>query len=164
MIDETIATWSGLDFGLIISLIPLLLLSAFFSSSETSFFRLAQAQLVDLRKRNTPPAKAVLYVVKHRRTVLITILIGNMTANVLYFIIGSVLMLHAPGGIGTEIGIAITTLFSIVIFGEVLPKMAAAARPIGMATLLAPPLVLLHQIIAPIRHAIYKNSRYIKCN
>ena len=153
MNEETIS-WSGLDYGLIISLIPLLVLSAFFSSSETSFFRLAQAQLVDLRKRNTPRAKAVLYIVKHRRTVLITILIGNMTANVLYFIIGSVLMLHAPGGIKTEIGIAITTLFSIIIFGEVLPKMAAAARPISMATLLAPPLVLLHKIITPIRHAI----------
>tara|TARA_X000001036_G_scaffold179206_2_gene169691 strand:+ start:3659 stop:4942 length:1284 start_codon:yes stop_codon:yes gene_type:complete len=155
MIEEvTTSGWSGLDFGLIISLIPLLIMSAFFSCSETSFFRLAQAQLVELRKRQTPPAKAVLYIVKHRKTVLITILIGNMSANVLYFVIGSVLMLNAPGGVGTEIGIAAATLFSIIIFGEVLPKMAATARPTGTAMFLGPPLVLVHRVIAPLRHGI----------
>jgi putative hemolysin len=155
MIEEvTTSGWTGLEFGLIISLIPLLVLSAFFSCSETSFFRLSQAQLVELRKRKTPPANAVLYLVKNRRTVLITILIANMTANVLYFVIGSVLMLHAPGGFGTEIIIAIATLFSIIIFGEVLPKMAATARPIGTAMLLAHPLLLLHHAIAPLRHGI----------
>ncbi len=146
--------WSGLDVGLLISLTPLLLLSAFFSCSETCFFRLAQSQLVELRKRKTPPANAVLYIIRHRRTILITILIGNMTANVLYFVIGSVLMLHAPGGVGTEIGIAVATLFLIIIFGEVLPKMSATARPIGIALLLAPPLILLHRLITPIRHGI----------
>jgi len=77
-----------------------------------------------------------------------------MTANVLYFIVGSVLMLHSPGGIGIEVGIAAATLFSIVIFGEVLPKMAATARPIGIAMLLAPPLSLLHRLITPFRRAI----------
>jgi putative hemolysin len=150
----TTTQWSGLDVWLLISLTPLLILSAFFSCSETCFFRLAQSQIAELRKRKTQPAKAILYIVRHRRTILITILIGNMTANVLYFVIGSVLILHTPGGVGAEIGIAIATLFLIIIFGEVLPKMAATARPIGIALLLAPPLVLLHRLITPIRNGI----------
>ena len=150
----TTTQWSSLDVWLLISLTPLLILSAFFSCSETCFFRLAQSQIAELRKRKTQPAKSILYIVRHRRTILITILIGNMTANVLYFVIGSVLMLHAPGGVGTEIGIAIATLFLIIIFGEILPKMAATARPIGIALLLAPPLVLLHRLITPIRNGI----------
>jgi putative hemolysin len=148
------SSWTGLDVALLVTLLPLLILSAFFSCSETAFFRLGQAQLVELRKRKTPPANAVLYISKNRRNVLITILIGNMTANVLYFIVGSVLMLHAPGSIGIEIGIAAGTLFSIVIFGEVLPKMAATARPIGIAMLLAPPLSLVHRLLTPFRQAI----------
>jgi len=155
MIDHIEQTsWTSLDVALLVTLLPLLALSAFFSCSETAFFRLGQAQLIELRKRKTPSANAVLYIAKNRRNVLITILIGNMTANVLYFIVGSVLMLHSPGGIGIEVGIAAATLFSIVIFGEVLPKMAATARPIGIAMLLAPPLSLLHRLITPFRRAI----------
>ena len=134
--------WTNIDITLIVSLIPLLFLSAFFSCSETAFFRLGQAQLVELRQRKSPPANAVLYLVRNRRDVLITVLIGNVTANVLYFVVGSVLMLHMPGGVGVEIGFAAATLFSIIIFGEVLPKMAATARPIGLSTLLAQPLAL----------------------
>ncbi|MDP7004623.1 MAG: hemolysin family protein [Phycisphaerales bacterium] len=146
--------WTSLDIALLVTLVPLLILSAFFSCSETAFFRLGQSQLIELRQRKTQPANAVLYLVRNRRNVLITILIGNMTANVLYFVVGSVLMLHTPGNIAVEIGIASGTLFSIVIFGEVLPKMAATARPIGISSLLAPPLLLLHRLITPIRRSV----------
>ena len=150
---ETLS-WTSIDTILLASLLPLLALSAFFSCSETAFFRLGQAQLVELGHRKTPPAKAALYLSKKRRTVLITILIGNMTANVLYFIVGSVLMLRMEGGIIAELGVAAGTLFSIILFGEVLPKMAATARPIGISILLAPPLLLMHKGIAPIRRSI----------
>ena len=150
---ETLS-WTSIDTILLASLLPLLALSAFFSCSETAFFRLGQAQLVELGHRKTPPAKAALYLSKKRLTVLITILIGNMTANVLYFIVGSVLMLRMEGGIIAELGVAAGTLFSIILFGEVLPKMAATARPIGISILLAPPLLLMHKAIAPIRRSI----------
>ncbi|MBT4531094.1 MAG: HlyC/CorC family transporter [Phycisphaerae bacterium] len=152
---QSIATisWTSFDVILLVSLVPLLILSAFFSCSETTFFRLGQAQLLELKHRKTPPANAALYLAKNRRCILITILIGNMTANVLYFIVGSVLILHVQSNFA-EIGIAAGTLFSIIIFGEVLPKMAATARPIGLATLLAPPLLLLHKGIAPIRRGV----------
>ena len=143
--------WTNIDIALLVSLVPLLGLSAFFSCSETAFFQLRQAQLVELRQRHSPAARAALFLVRNRRLVLITILIGNMTANVLYFVVGSFLMLHMAGGVATEIIVAFATLFSIVIFGEVLPKMAATARPIGLSTLLAPPLLLVHKIVAPIR-------------
>jgi CBS domain containing-hemolysin-like protein len=143
--------WTGVDVALLLSLVPLLFLSAFFSCGETAVFRLSQSQLIELRQKQTPPANAALYLVHHRRTVLITLLIGNMTANVLYFVVGSVLMLHIPNGAGVVTGIAVATLFAIIIFGEVLPKMAATARPIGIASILAPPLLLLHRLISPFR-------------
>ena len=143
--------WTGFDAVLLLSLLPLLCISAFFSCSETAFFRLNQSQLVELRQKQTPSANAALYLVRHRRTVLITLLIGNMTSNVLYFVVCSVLMLHIPSSAGAVLTIAVVTLFAIIIAGEIIPKMAATARPIGIATLLAPPLLLLHRVIAPIR-------------
>ncbi len=148
------SSWTGLDIALLITLLPLLILSAFFSCSETAFFRMNQSELVELRQRKTPPAKAALYLVRNKRNVLITILIGNMTANVLYFIVGSVLMLHLTGGVVIEIGVAAGTLFAIIIFGEVLPKMAATARPISISSLLGPPLLLIHRTITPVRQVI----------
>jgi CBS domain containing-hemolysin-like protein len=151
-IDQS--NWTGADIVLLVTLLPLLLLSAFFSCSETAFFRLAQAQIVELRQRKTSSANAALTLVRRRRDVLITVLIGNMTANVLFFVVGSVLMLRSTSGITAEVGIAVATLFSIVIFGEVLPKMAATARPIGLATLLAPPLLIIHRVIAPFRRSV----------
>ena len=47
--------------------------------------------------------------------------------------------------------IAVVTLFAIIIAGEIIPKMAATARPIGIATLLAPPLLVIHRVITPLR-------------
>ncbi len=155
MIEEALHTsWSSVDFALIVSLLPLLVLSAFFSCSETAFFRITQAQSLQLQQLKTPPANAALLLIKHRRTVLITILIGNMTANVFFFVVSSVVMLRVPGGVAAEVSIALATLFSIIIFGEVLPKMAATARPVGIAMLLSPPLLLLHHFISPLRRFI----------
>ncbi len=143
--------WTTVDIALLLTMLPLLCMSAFFSCSETAIFRLGQASIVELTNRKSSPANATLYLVKHRRTVLITILIGNMTANVLYFVVSSVLMLHMPSGFVAEIGIAGASLLAIIVFGEVIPKMAATARPIGLALLLAPPLLLVHRIISPLR-------------
>jgi Mg2+/Co2+ transporter CorB len=56
---ETLS-WTSIDTILLASLLPLLALSAFFSCSETAFFRLGQAQLVELGHRKTPPAKAAI--------------------------------------------------------------------------------------------------------
>jgi len=41
--------WSNIDFTLLAILLPLLVLSAFFSCSETAFFRLTQAQCLELQ-------------------------------------------------------------------------------------------------------------------
>ena len=132
MTEMTIQTdWGGVNVALLVSLFPLLILSAFFSCSETAFFRISQSQCLELQRRNSPPANAALYLIKNPRGVLITILVGNMTANVLFFVVSSVLMLRIDGGVAVEVGIAVATIFSIVIFGEVLPKMAATARPVG---------------------------------
>ena len=143
--------WTTVDLALLAAMLPLLCMSAFFSCSETAIFRLGQASIVELTNRKSSPANATLFLVKHRRTVLITILIGNMTANVLYFVVSSVLMLNMPSGFAAEVGIAVSSLLAIIVFGEVIPKMAATARPIGLALILAPPLLLIHRIISPLR-------------
>lgn len=142
------------DLAIVVFMVPLLFASAFFSSSETALFRLVEAQRGELRRRGSPAARAVLSLLARPREVLITILLGNMTVNVLYFLAGSVLLLRLPVSVGVEIALAAATLLVLVIAGEVFPKMAATTRPMGAVLLLAPPLLLLHRVLAPIRRTV----------
>ncbi|MDP6601492.1 MAG: hemolysin family protein [Phycisphaerales bacterium] len=139
------------NIAILIFLLPLLVCSAFFSGSETALFRLGGAQRLELKHRNTSSSRAVLLLLDQPRGLLITILLGNMTVNVLYFVAGSVLLLRMPGGLLTDIAVAVGTLLTLTLFGEVIPKMAAATRPQGMALFLAQPLLLTHRAIGPLR-------------
>lgn len=59
----------------------LLVLSAFFSGSETAFFSLSKAQVRDLRGRGEGAALRVIRLLDRPRELLITILIGNTVVN-----------------------------------------------------------------------------------
>lgn len=63
--------WSNIDFTLLAILLPLLVLSAFFSCSETAFFRLTQAQCLELQRRKSPPANAALQLVRNVESYLL---------------------------------------------------------------------------------------------
>jgi putative hemolysin len=59
----------------------LLILSAFFSGSETAFFSLTKAQIRQLRSRGDSSARTVVKLIDRPRELLITILIGNTLVN-----------------------------------------------------------------------------------
>ena len=133
-------------------LLPLMLLmSAFFSGSETALFSLNASQRQEMRKTGGGGARLALNLLQEPRMLLITLLLGNMTANVLYFVISSsLLMWYSPGWI-TKLAIAAGTLLVIVVLGEVLPKMAAAASPRRISSFVAPILMAIHRFIMPLR-------------
>ncbi len=61
--------------------VGLLVLSAFFSGSETAFFSLTKAQVRQLRRRADAAARNVVKLIDRPRELLITILIGNTLVN-----------------------------------------------------------------------------------
>ncbi|MFH0881419.1 MAG: hemolysin family protein, partial [bacterium] len=61
--------------------VGLLILSAFFSGSETAFFSLTKAQVRQLRSRGDSSARIVAKLIDRPRELLITILIGNTLVN-----------------------------------------------------------------------------------
>ena len=91
--------WTATEYALAISLVPLLAASAFFSGSETALFGLTESDRMRLRQGGSFPARAALSLAASPRMLLITILLGNMAANVLYFVISSVLMMRPDSGI-----------------------------------------------------------------
>ncbi|MEM9345639.1 MAG: hemolysin family protein [Planctomycetota bacterium] len=129
--------------------------SALFSGSETALFSLSahQRSLLSESKRAGAIAAATLLV--ETRALLVTLLVGNMVINVLYFTLSTVLidrlrdneMIAATG----TAGIAVATFFGVIIFGEVLPKQIAAQKAFVWSGLVGVPMLAIHRTIAPVR-------------
>lgn len=146
-------TWTVLDTGLSLCMPLLLLASAFFSGSETALFGMSARQRMDLARSHGDRC-APLALLKQPRMLLITLLLGNMVANILYFVLGSVILLHQPWGPLGATAISIGSLLGIILLGEITPKVIASARPVTYARLTGPVLLALHQVILPIRRLI----------
>lgn len=143
--------WEAFDIPLLMLLPVLLLLSGFFSGSETALFSMTETERMQLRRRGTIASRAVQTLLDDPRMLLITILLGNMAVNVLFFVISSVLMTRANAGVIGSLVIASTTLLAIVLLGEVMPKMLANIRRTTFASIVAPLLLTLHGLILPLR-------------
>ena len=143
--------WSFIDITMV-AMLPLLLgLSGFFSGSETALFALTGNERMSLRRSGGLAWRAVGALLANQRMLLITILIGNMTVNVLYFVITSVLLMKRDVGVLNSVLLAATFLLVLILVGEVTPKLVANTRRIGFASLAAPLLLRFHQAIAPLR-------------
>lgn len=132
----------------------LLVLSGFFSGSETALFSMTETERMHLRRQGSLAGRAVESLLADQRLLLITVLLGNMVVNVLYFVLSSVLMLRLETGIIGGVALAAGSLLAIVLLGEVLPKMLANARRTTFATITAPILLTLHNLISPARIAL----------
>jgi len=143
--------WELAEYVLLAFIVPLLAASAFCSGSETALFGLSESEKVHVRMRSTLGGRAVLALLAEPRMLLITILAANMTVNTLYFVISSVLIMHADVGVATGIVMAALVPIAVILVGEVLPKLSANAHRIAVATAIAPPLLALHRATTPIR-------------
>ena len=134
---------------LFISLLSLLILSAFFSGSETGMMAANKIKLKNLSKKSDRGAKRALKLLKKPDLLLATILVGNNFANILASSIVTIIMLNYFGG-NVLLGAVLLTTF-ILIFSEITPKTMAAVKPESFARrssiLLKPLLYLLRPII-----------------
>jgi putative hemolysin len=145
--------WEANEYVLLACLLPLICASGFFSGSETALFGMTVAQRLQLRRTATLGARAADALLRNERMLLITILLGNMTVNVVYFVIGSILLMRAGSHLA-ELAVGVGTLLVIILFGEVLPKMVANARRVQAARVVGTPLLAIHRAITPIRVAL----------
>ena len=148
--------FSAVDISLLAIIPVLLLLSGFFSGSETALFGLSETQRMQLRKSASTSARAVEALLADQRMLLITVLLGNMTVNVLYFVISSVLLMKAEASVIAATVLAVVSLLLIILFGEVLPKLLASDHRIGFTNVIATPLLILHRVISPLRNTLEK--------
>ena len=132
-----------------IVLFILLILSAFFSLSETAYTSSNTLKLENQTK-TSKRSKLALYIIKNYDKFLSTILIGNNLVNITAATMATVLFVNSLGGdIGPTIATIVETIV-VLIFGEVMPKSIARERPEFFAKLNAYPLFFFYILFYPI--------------
>ena len=111
----------------ILILVGLLILSAFFSLSETAFTSLNEIRIENLAKKHRS-ARLVMNLHKHYDALLSTILIGNNIVNIAASSLATVLFVKYYADMGATYATIVVTIV-VLILGEVTPKSLAKQRP-----------------------------------
>ena len=126
-----------------------LLLSAYFSSSETAYTAANKVRLRTLADKGNKRAKRTVWVCDRFDKTLTTILIGNNIVNNALASLSSLLFLSQFDDVPLFYCTIITTLI-VYLFGEVLPKSLAKARPEEMSLAYSGSMILLVKVLTPV--------------
>ena len=129
-----------------LSVICLLIVSAFFSASETALTATRRARIHMLRTRR---ARLVENLIANRERLIGAVLLGNNFTNILASALTTTLLLSLVGEHGVVYATIVMTAL-VLIFAEVLPKTYAIANPDRLALLFAPLLTIFVALFAPI--------------
>lgn len=136
--------------GSIVVLVILVILSAYFSATETAFSSLNRIRIKNSANAGNSRAKLVLHLSEHYDKLLSSILIGNNIVNITMASIATVLFVELYG---QEMGATVSTIvitMVVLVFGEISPKSLAKESPEKVAMMSAPILRVLIFILAPL--------------
>ena len=135
--------------ALFVSLVILIIISAFFSAAETALMAVNRYRLRHLAKSNHRTAQLVSRLLERPDRLLSVILLGNTFANIMASAIATLLANHFFGEIGA-FACAIVLTFVMLIFAEVTPKTLAAIRPLLISLYVVWPLFIFKKILSPL--------------
>jgi len=127
----------------------LLMLSAFFSGSETAMTAVSRAKLRRLADQGSTAARRVVGLTDDGETLIGAILIGNNIVNILATSLATSLALSLFGDSGVAIATLVMTVL-VMIFAEVLPKTYAITNPEKVAARVAFPIRIVVLLFSPI--------------
>lgn len=137
------------------ALFGLFVCSAFFSSSEVALFSLQRNKIASHYENFPRALRYISFLLEHQRNLLITILLGNTIVNVGAAILAVTIVLSLadmfkiPQEIALTIQIFVLTGF-ILLFGEIIPKVAARKNSVLFARYFSYPLFWLNAFLFPI--------------
>ena len=131
-------------------MLPLLVLSGFFSASETVLYGLDADDRSALGKAGGMAHHAVESLLRQPRLLLVTILLCNMTVNTVYMTVSSLLVLRHGDSLVAGVLFGVGSLGLLIVFGEVIPKLGGQAHRVGASRILAPPIRIIHNILLPL--------------
>ncbi len=113
---------------LIVTLIVMVVVSAYFSGSETGMMTLNRYRLRHLSKQGNRAAKRVERLLRKPDRLISLVLIGNNLVNILASSLATIVGMRLYGDAGVAIATGVLT-FVVLVFAEVLPKTVAALYP-----------------------------------
>ena len=126
-----------------------LILSAYFSATETAFSSANSTRLKTLAEKGSKKAKLACELLEHYDKLLSTILIGNNIVNILMASIGTVLFVRHYGDAGATISTIVVTVV-VLVFGEISPKSVAKDCAERFAMFSAPILRVFLFVLTPL--------------
>ena len=126
-----------------------LILSAYFSATETAFSSANGTKLRTLAEKGSKKAKLACELLEHYDKLLSTILIGNNIVNILMASIGTVLFVRHYGDAGATISTIVVTVV-VLVFGEISPKSVAKDCAERFAMFSAPILQVFLFVLTPL--------------
>ena len=131
------------------AIIGLLLMSGFFSGSETALTAASRAKLRNRADKGEKGAEAALNVTEDSERLIGAILLGNNVVNILSASLATALFTRLFGDSGVALATLVMTTL-VLIFSEVLPKTYAISNPETVASRVARPIRFLIVLLAPI--------------
>ena len=133
----------------ILIMVFLVLMSAYFSATETAFSSLNRTKLRTLAEKGNKRAKAACRLAEQYDALISTILIGNNIVNIGVASLGTVLFVRHYGDIGATLSTIVVTVV-VLIFGEITPKSIAKDCAEKFAMFSAPSITLFMWILKPL--------------
>ncbi|MDN6639422.1 MAG: hemolysin family protein [Tetragenococcus sp.] len=145
----------------IILFIICILLSAYFSSSETAFTSLSKIRLKNEAKDGDKRAGETMKLQEKFEALLSTVLIGNNLVNIAGSAIATVFFVNLFPRYGATIATIATTVL-LLLFSEIAPKLLAKLAPERVAKLSTPILKLLMFLFKPLVWLLSQWQQFVK--
>ncbi|MDO7557414.1 MAG: HlyC/CorC family transporter [Loktanella sp.] len=131
----------------------LLVLSGFFSGSETALTAASRGKLRTAADKGSRGAQQALEVTEDNERLIGSVLLGNNVVNILATSLATALLTKIFGQNGVAFATLIMTLL-VLIFAEVLPKTYAITNPEKVASSVARPIQFIVLVFSPIVSAV----------
>ncbi len=135
--------------GQLIAIVCLVLLSAYFSATETAFTSVNRIRLKNMAASGNRKARLVIRLIEDYDKLLSTVLVGNNIVNIAMTAIATLMFVTLYGEYGAPIATLVVTVI-VLIFGEISPKSMAKEIPEKFAMASAPVIQFLVVVLRPL--------------
>ncbi|HEX2654046.1 MAG TPA: CNNM domain-containing protein, partial [Xanthobacteraceae bacterium] len=148
------------DWFTLLAILLCLVVSFFFSGSETALTASSRARMLRLEKNGNSGAIIVNKLLSARERLLGALLFGNNAVNIAASSLATGLLLAWFGDVGVVYATVVMTIL-VVVFSEVLPKTIAINAPDRVSLLVARPMAIVVRLLGPVLMGIEALIRWI---
>jgi len=135
------------------AILLLLVLSAFFSGSETALTASSRGKLRAQADKGSKGAEMALQITEDNERLIGSVLLGNNMVNILAASLATALFTKLFGESGVALATLVMTLL-VLVFAEVLPKTYAITNSEAAASLVAPVIRIVVKVFSPLVSAV----------